>query len=279
MVQSLDANILHGRFIVDNEVDPTKIKVQAFDCSNNLISSNYYFYENREYYEDKSDLENKRAIEFSLRIERECNIVTLYLFIDNSKINNSLYIINEDDFKELKNRDELRHPNQFQLDKGMSLIYNEQKSTQYILNKQVNTKFKYEPSFSIIVPLFNTKISYFREMINSVLAQSYSQWELLLVNASPDNTELNIEILNYSNKYDNIKIVELNENKGITLYTKEGIDNATGEYICFLDHDDTIEPDALFHYAQAINSIKTEVNLLYCDEDKLNNDGIHTEFS
>ena len=65
-----------------------------------------------------------------------------------------------------------------------------------------------------------------------------------------------------------IKVITLKENQGITENTNEGMKGARGDYLCFFDHDDTLEPNLLFEYALAINS-NPDVDLLYCDEDKL----------
>ena len=63
-----------------------------------------------------------------------------------------------------------------------------------------------------------------------------------------------------------IRVIELDGNLGITGNTNVGIEVASGDYLCFFDHDDTLEPDILFEYARAIAS-DPQIDLLYCDED------------
>lgn len=124
------------------------------------------------------------------------------------------------------------------------------------------------PVFSLIVPLFKTPISYFRDMVNSVLAQTYPYFELILVNASPENAELCSELIRYAELDSRIKPVTLKGNLGITENTNAGIRVSSGDFIAFFDHDDVLEPDALYRYAVEI--IKhPNTDLLYCDEDHL----------
>lgn len=126
------------------------------------------------------------------------------------------------------------------------------------------------PKFSIITPLFNTPVDFFAEMVGSVLAQTYGNWELVLVNASPQNEELRQALDALDDE--RIIVVNLEKNGGISENTVEGIKASSGDYLSFLDHDDTLEPNALAEYAQAISQDST-IDLLYCDEDSITHDG------
>lgn len=141
-------------------------------------------------------------------------------------------------------------------------------ATRADLKLQANTHLKNEPLFSIIVPLYKTPLDLFEEMVDSVANQSYSNWELILVNATPEDEQLSERISNRIDRDNRIKEVKLEDNLGISLNTRAGIEQAKGDFICFLDHDDIIEPDTLFTYATAINE-DPKIDLLYCDEDKL----------
>lgn len=129
----------------------------------------------------------------------------------------------------------------------------------------VNTKIK----FSIIVPCFNTPEKYLTPLIDSVFAQNYPNWELVLIDGSNDKA-LSDAILSISTHDERI-IYKKVANKGIAQNTNEGIRVATGKYICFLDHDDTLDPYALYENALAIE--ETNAELLYSDEDKISEDG------
>jgi len=126
------------------------------------------------------------------------------------------------------------------------------------------------PLFSIVVPLYKTPLSFFKDMVASVTSQTYARWELILVNASSDDTGLTGAVSDYCASDQRIKNVSLDGNRGITENTNEGIKVASGDFVCFLDHDDVLEPDALYCYASAIET-NPDIDLLYCDEDKLAN--------
>ncbi|MBP3885456.1 MAG: glycosyltransferase, partial [Olsenella sp.] len=124
------------------------------------------------------------------------------------------------------------------------------------------------PTFSVVVPVFNTPLVFLSEMIDSVLAQVYPDFELLLVNASPENGELSLALNEAVARDARVRRLDLEGNLGITENTNAGIRAATGDFVCFLDHDDTIEPDALWWYAHAVCE-HPDADLIYCDEDHL----------
>lgn len=143
-----------------------------------------------------------------------------------------------------------------------------EKTPPMVLATQRDARFEIEPLFSIIVPLYDTPLAFFEEMIASVRAQTYGKFELVLVNASPRNRKLNRAVKDAVQNDERIKVVVLERNEGIALNTQAGMGAASGDFLCFLDHDDVLEPDILFEYARAINAYP-ETDLLYCDEDKL----------
>lgn len=124
------------------------------------------------------------------------------------------------------------------------------------------------PKFSLVVPLFRTDVSLFEQMANSVLAQTYANFQLVLVNASPECEELSAVARRYQKQDTRVTLVELDRNRGIAGNTNAGIESANGDFVGFIDHDDVIEPDLLYWYAKAVNDYPT-TDLLYCDEDKL----------
>lgn len=121
-----------------------------------------------------------------------------------------------------------------------------------------------QPLISVIVPLFNTPIPYLRDMLDSVLSQTYDNWELVLINASPQNEDMAQTLSSYSDP--KIKLIKIEKNLGIAGNTNIGIKAAAGDYIAFFDHDDVLDQNALLEYAATIND-DPSVDLLYCDED------------
>ena len=122
--------------------------------------------------------------------------------------------------------------------------------------------------FSILVPVYRTPEKYFREMIQSVLDQSYPNWELLLGDASP-NEELK-KIVDETGDT-RVKYVKIADNKGISANTNVILEKATGDFIGLLDHDDVLTPDALYSVYKAIADGSAEgkqVRMIYSDEDK-----------
>ena len=128
-------------------------------------------------------------------------------------------------------------------------------------------EFPYAPQVSFIVPLYKTPLDYLHVMATSVLDQTYSNLQLVLVNASPEITELHDAVEELARFDDRVTVLTLEDgNRGITENTNAGLEVATGEFCCFLDHDDALEPDLLFEYVCALN-VEPDIDVLYCDED------------
>lgn len=133
------------------------------------------------------------------------------------------------------------------------------------LEKQRITKFNHEPKISIVVPMYNTNEIFFKELVESLKNQTYTNWELCLADGSP-NQNKNLE--KYYEKNEKIKYKFLNSNLGISENTNEAIKLATGDYIGFLDHDDVLANEALFQVVKVINEDK-KADFIYTDEDKI----------
>lgn len=133
--------------------------------------------------------------------------------------------------------------------------------------------FAYRPLVSIVVPCYKTDRVYLRELLDSVLAQSYDNWELLLMDASPEWDA--VADLAVDANDERVRCIGLPGNGGIVVNTNAGIEQATGDYIAFLDHDDILEPDALFQYVSALNKAAEgeRPQVLFCDEDMFQKTG------
>lgn len=126
-----------------------------------------------------------------------------------------------------------------------------------------------KPLFSIVSPLYETPGTFLKQMIGSVLAQSFSDWELVLVNASPGNVEMRSVLAAFDDP--RIKVIELEGNEGISGNTNAGIEQASGRYIGLLDHDDVLDVNALSECCLAIE--REGADAVYTDEDFLNEHG------
>ena len=131
-------------------------------------------------------------------------------------------------------------------DYGGWIKYNEPKDAD--LKKQMNVKFKIAPKISVIVPMYNTKEKFFKDLVNCMINQTYSNWELCLADGSPKQNE---NLKKYIEQDERIKYKFLNENKGIAGNTNAAIEMATGDYIALLDHDDILADYALYEVVYA----------------------------
>lgn len=131
--------------------------------------------------------------------------------------------------------------------------------------KEETTVFPKDVTFSILVPLYNTPERFLREMIESVIAQTYGKWELCLADGSDAAHEFVGRICQeYRQKDSRIKYQKLVKNEGISGNTNECYKMATGNYIALFDHDDLLHPCVLFAYMQAI--CEKDADYIYCDE-------------
>jgi GT2 family glycosyltransferase len=131
--------------------------------------------------------------------------------------------------------------------------------------RQEKTKFFKKIKFSILVPLYNTPEKFLTELIESIQAQTYSNWELCMADGSGAELGKIEEICNELSKKDKrIVYKKIGKNLGISGNTNKCIEMATGEYIGLLDHDDMLHPAALYEVMQVIE--KQNADFIYTDE-------------
>lgn len=140
------------------------------------------------------------------------------------------------------------------------------------LRRQKHAAFAQKQLISIVIPLYCTPLPYLKELLESVRRQSYENWQLCLADGSPDDKAKEFIEKHYGREK-RIVYRKLEENGGISVNTNEAVALAAGEYLMFCDHDDTLEPDALYEIVKAIND--TGADMLYTDEDKVSMDGRH----
>jgi GT2 family glycosyltransferase len=136
--------------------------------------------------------------------------------------------------------------------------------------------FKQKPLISIIVPTYNTDAVYLRECIDSVIEQSYSNWELCIADDASPKPHVK-EILKHYQKSDKrIKVVFRPKNGHISQASNSALKLAKGEFVALLDHDDALPKHALFYMVDAINS-NPDAQIFYSDEDKLDLQGVRVD--
>ena len=141
------------------------------------------------------------------------------------------------------------------------------------LEAQKKRNFVKEITFSVVVPTYQTPEGFLRQMIESVLGQTFCRVELVLADGSNDDSVEKIA-REYAASDSRIKYQRLTENKGISENTNAGLAMATGDYIGLLDHDDILELHALYEMRMAIAK-NPEADVLYSDEDKVSFDLTH----
>ena len=168
----------------------------------------------------------------------------------------------------LKTENKLLHTN----DKRYTAWFLRNRVTEEALRAQREAHFPYEPLISILVPVYRTPVPFLKAMIESVLGQSYGKFRLILANASPEEQELSQVLSGYAERDGRIEVFALKENDGISRNTNQALRRADGDYTALFDHDDLLEPDALYEYVKALNE-KPDTDLMYCDEDKVTEAG------
>ncbi|MFA0813008.1 glycosyltransferase family 2 protein [Microbulbifer epialgicus] len=124
------------------------------------------------------------------------------------------------------------------------------------------------PLISIILPTYNTEVTLLRDCINSVLAQSYSNWELCIADDASPESEVKACLEEYQSLDPRIQVVFRKDNGHISAASNSALALVTGEYVALLDHDDTLAPYALQKIIEAIAD-NPKALLLYSDEDKI----------
>lgn len=129
--------------------------------------------------------------------------------------------------------------------------------------------FSYRPTFSILMPVFNTDPAELSAAVESVIAQSYSNWELCIADDCSSHAETRAVLDRFAaGQNARIKVAYGTERGGISKTCNAAWQLATGDYVCFLDHDDTLSPHALAYLCEALDR-HPQADLLYSDEDKI----------
>lgn len=130
----------------------------------------------------------------------------------------------------------------------------------------------YRPLISILMPVFNTEPAELTAAIESVLNQSYSNWELCIADDCSSRSEIREILSDFAARDSRIKVTFESQRGGISHACNAAWALANGDFVCFLDHDDTLAPHALAYVSEVLNR-DPEADLLYSDEDKIDQRG------
>ncbi|WP_276815224.1 glycosyltransferase family 2 protein [Faecalibaculum rodentium] len=148
-------------------------------------------------------------------------------------------------------------------------------ATKEELARQRETTFKYSPKISLIVAAYNTPTRYLQAMVDSVINQTYPNWELCIADGS-STEDVEKYLQDHYGKEKRICYQKLRENLGIAGNMNAAALLSHGDYIAFFDHDDLLTPDALFEIVTSVQ--KKPHDFIYTDEDKYNDrTGLYTD--
>lgn len=136
-------------------------------------------------------------------------------------------------------------------------------------------EFIYRPLISIIIPTYNVSRKILTECINSVLNQTYTNFEICIADDNSTNEETINTLKEYENN-DKIHIVYRKENGMISKCMNSALEIAQGDYVGFLDNDDMLDENALYYMVSKLNKNKS-LDLIYSDEDKMDEDGKYSD--
>ncbi len=139
------------------------------------------------------------------------------------------------------------------------------------LERQRKKRWKHRPKISVAVPVYRTPETFLRQMLESLQAQTYENWELCIVNASPGERDLEEILREYADQDSRIRWKNLAENAGIAENTNQALAMVQGDYVGFLDHDDLLAPNALYEVAGSLEK-EPDIECIYTDEDKVTAD-------
>jgi len=135
--------------------------------------------------------------------------------------------------------------------------------------QQQIAEWGHKPIISIVMPTYNTEEKWLRAALESVIAQIYPNWELCVADDASTQPRVRQVLQEYANRDQRIKVVLREKNGHISAASNTALELATGEYVGFLDHDDTLAVHALFWVVRDINQYPNH-KLWYSDEDKIN---------
>lgn len=138
--------------------------------------------------------------------------------------------------------------------------------------QRVIEKLPNKPLISILMPVYNPRVEWLRECLNSVVAQQYSHWQLCIADDASTDPRVHEVLSSFAESDSRIQVVYRPRNGHICAASNSALALAKGEYLALLDHDDCLSPRALFRVAEALHR-HPEAVVLYSDEDKLNENG------
>lgn len=160
-----------------------------------------------------------------------------------------------------------------------NIYFNKINPNEARLKEQRDYKFASNYKFSILIPVYRPDAKFFTLMLDSIVAQTYDNWQICLADGSGEGYTVENVVRPYIEKYgeDKVKYIKLENNLGIAENTNAAMRMADGDFIVFGDHDDELHPTALFECMRELERYP-QADFIYSDEDKIiEATGHHTE--
>lgn len=132
--------------------------------------------------------------------------------------------------------------------------------------------FKYNPLFSFIVPSYNGDPKFLKECLDSLLKQSYKNFEIVICDDASTAKESLKVLEDYEKNHSEVRLIKRKTNGMISKASNDAIKAAQGEFIVLVDNDDIIHQDSLYYFAEVLNRDKN-IDFIYSDEDKMDYGG------
>ncbi|PYK70574.1 MAG: hypothetical protein DME44_10800 [Verrucomicrobia bacterium] len=129
------------------------------------------------------------------------------------------------------------------------------------------------PKISLLIPVFNTPAKFLDELLESLVAQTYENWEACIVDGGSTEQATSNALRQWEKSEPRIQPQRLEQNLGVSENTNRALRNATGDFVALVDHDDRLPPFALYELAAAIRR-EAGAEIFYSDEDRLSEAGV-----
>ncbi len=136
---------------------------------------------------------------------------------------------------------------------------------QLLSQRQEILEWKDRPLISLIIPVYNTRIKWLKDLLSSISSQTYDRWETILVDDRSTSFQTVVLLREQAQKDPRFKLIERSENGGVAAACQEGLEATSGLFVAVVDHDDVLEPDALYHVVSKLRT-ETNVDVVYSDE-------------
>jgi GT2 family glycosyltransferase/2-polyprenyl-3-methyl-5-hydroxy-6-metoxy-1,4-benzoquinol methylase len=150
----------------------------------------------------------------------------------------------------------------------MAIFHEQQNELSESEMRKIIAGFAVRPLISVIMPVYNVRIDLLESALESVIGQTYDNWELCAVDDCSTDEAVRDTLSRYANRDGRIKADFSEKNGGISAASNRALEMASGEYIALVDNDDAITPDAFFWFVREINTHPT-TDFLYSDECKM----------